>query len=102
MFTSIKPWINVPFQIKPFLKRNGAGSKVFGEEIEALCYPVGEVKLVVDSAGAEKTSTTQLYVDGNLAIKVTDDVVFEGATRPIQRISSFYRNGQADIKVVYL
>jgi hypothetical protein len=94
--------MNVPYQLKPFIKRNGAGTKQFGEIIDGLCYPEADVKLVVDEAGAEVVSTTQLYVDGIAAIKVTDEIIFEGVTRPIQRINSFYRNGVADIKVVYL
>ncbi len=102
MFNSIKPWINVPFTFKPFIKRNGAGTKIFGEAVEDKCYPVGEVLLVVDNAGAEVTSTTQLYVDGRCLIKVTDEVDFDGSKRPIHRINSFYRNGVVDCKVVYL
>lgn len=102
MYASLRPWMNVPFQIKPFIKRNGAGTKQFGGVIDGLCYPEADVKMIVDEAGAEVISTTQLYVDGVVAIKVADDVIFEGVTRPIQRINSFYRNGVVDLKVVYL
>lgn len=102
MYDSIKPWINVPFTIRPFVKRNGAGSKVFDADVAAKCYPESDVKLIVDNAGAEAVSTTQLYVEGSLTIKVTDEVTFENETRPIQRINTFYRNGIPDIKVVYL
>lgn len=102
MFDSLKAWINVPYQIKPFIKRNGAGTKQYGETIDSMCYPVGDVKLVTDSAGAEVTSMTQLYVPGTEQIKVTDDVVFNGEERPILRITSYFRNGTEDIKVVYL
>jgi hypothetical protein len=102
MFDSLKPWINVPFIFKPFIKRNGAGTKLFGDDIEAKCYPVGEVQLITDEKGAEVTSTTQLYVDGECPIKVSDEVTFEGSTHSIKRISTFYRNGTVDLKVVYL
>ena len=102
MYNSLKSWINVPFQIKPFIKRNGAGTKQFGEAIDGLCYPEADVKLVVDDTGAEVVSTTQLYIDGVVAIKVTDEVIFEGTARPIHRINSFYRNGVVDLRVVYL
>ena len=102
MYNSLKPWVNVPFQIKPFIKRDGAGNKVFAETIEALCYPEGRVVLVTEVSGATVSSTCQLHVDGSTNIKVTDNVVFEGTERPIQRINSYYRNGVVDMKVVYL
>lgn len=102
MYASLKPWINVPYVIKPFVRYNGAGTKQFDPDINSLCYPVGDVKLVTDDKGSEKTSTTQLYVDGTESIKVTDNVVFAGEERPVLRITEYFRNGKADIKVVYL
>lgn len=102
MYASLDAWINVPYQYKPFIKRNGAGTKLYGSTVSSMCYPVEDVKLVTDASGAEVTSTTQLYVPGTESIKVTDSVVFNGEERPILRIASFYRNGTADIKVVYL
>lgn len=102
MYASLKPWVNVPYQIKPFIKRDGAGNKIFGDTIDSLCYPEGKVILVINVEGGTVTSTCQLYVDGSTDIKVTDNVVFEGVDRPIQRINSYYRNGVVDMKVVYL
>jgi hypothetical protein len=102
MFASLKAWINVPYQIKPFIKRNGAGTKQYGELIDSKCYPVGDVKLVTDSEGAEVTSMTQLYVPGTEPIKVTDAVILNDEEHSIIRITSFFRNGTEDIKVVYL
>lgn len=102
MFSSIKPWINVPYTIKPFIKRSGSGTKQFGTSIDSLCYPVGGVKLITDETGAEVTSTTQLYVDGSEDVKATDNVVFEGKEWPILRITTYYRNSTPDVKVVYL
>lgn len=102
MYASLKPWINVPYTILPFVKRNGAGTKQYGEPVDSKCYPVGDVKLVTNDEGAEVTSTTQLYVPGTEAIKVTDAVIFEGSERSIVRINTFYRDGVPDIKVVYL
>ena len=102
MFASLRAWISVPYTIKPFVKRTGAGTKQFGDNISSLCYPVGNVMLVTDEDGSEVTSTTQLYVDGREPVKVTDNVGFDGEERPILRISSYYVNGTPDIKVVYL
>lgn len=102
MYNSLKPWINVPYIIKPFLKYNGAGTKQFGDDVPSKCYPVGDVKLVTNTEGAEVTSTTQLYVDGNEPVKITDNVVFADEERPILRVAEYYRDGNVDIKVVYL
>ena len=102
MYESLKEWVNVPFKILPFTGRSGAGTKQFSAPVDSLCYPKEDVKLVVDDGGAEVVSTTQLYVDGTVDIKVTDDVIFEGTQKPIKRVGSFYRNGEVDIKVVYL
>lgn len=102
MFSSIRPWINVPYAYRPFVKRTGAGTKQFGESINSLCYPVSDNKLITDSMGADVVSTTQLYVEGSEAIKVTDNVIFEGSERPVLRIASYYKDGVPDIKVVYL
>lgn len=102
MYASLKTWINVPYQVKPFVRRDGAGTKVFGDTIDSMCYPVGDVKLVTNAAGAEIVSTTQLYVPGTESIKVTDEVVFNGEVHAIQRITDYFRNGVVDVRVVYL
>lgn len=102
MYASLKAWINVPYQIKPFIRRDGAGTKVFGDTIDSTCYPVGDVKLVTNATGAEIVSTMQLYVPGTERLKVTDEVVFNGEVRAIQRITDYFRNGVVDIRVVYL
>jgi hypothetical protein len=102
MYASVKPWINIPYQYRPFLKYSGAGVKQFGEPVSSLCYPVGDTKFVTDVNGAQKVSTMQLYVDGTEAIKVNDSVLIEGEERAIYRITSYYRNGAVDLRVVYL
>lgn len=102
IYNSIKPWINVPVQYKPFIKRNGAGTKQFDTIVSTKCYPVGDVKLITTADGSEVTSTTQLYMHGEESIKVTDNVIFNGEERPILRINDFYRKGIVDIRVVYL
>lgn len=102
MYASLIPWLSVKYQIKPFIRRNGAGEKTYGDLVESLCYPVGDVKLITNADGAEVTSTTQLYLPGTEPIKVTDNVIFNGEERPIQRIAEFYRDGVVDVKVVYL
>jgi hypothetical protein len=103
MFDSIKPWINVPYTIRPFVKRTGTGDKQFGDSIATLCYPQGDNVLITNNAGAEITSSTQLYIEGSTQIKVTDNVIFEGVERPIQHIATYYDGkGKPDIRVVYL
>ena len=102
MYDSLKPWINVPFQFRRFVKYNGAGVKQYGETMSSMCYPVGDTKFVTDVSGAQKVSTMQLYVPGTEQIKVNDSVIIEGEERSIYRITSYYRNGVLDLKVVYL
>ena len=102
MYDSLKPWINVPYVYKPFVKYNGAGVKQFGEPIQDLCYPVGDTKFVTDVSGAQKVSTMQLYVPGTAGVKVNDSIIIEGEERAIYRITRYYRDGTIDLKVVYL
>ena len=102
MYASLVPWINVPYQYKPFIKYNGAGVRILGDPVDSLCYPVGDTKFVTDVSGAQKVSTMQLYIPGTEKIKVNDIVLIEGEERAIYRITSYYRDGVVDIRVVYL
>jgi hypothetical protein len=102
MYKSLLKWVNVPFSIKPFIKRSGTGEPVYGQLEEALCYPVAKTEKVVSMAGAEVLSSHQLYLKGTTRIDAKDKVVFEGTERDIKSIQSFYRNGVVDCKVVYL
>lgn len=102
MYASLRAWMNVPFTIKPFIKYNGAGTKVYDSSRESLCYPTGEVRKILDANGSEVTSTATLYVDGREEIKDNDTIVFEGRERSILRITNYYRGGVVDLKVVYL
>lgn len=102
MYASLKEWVNVPYQYKSFIKYDGAGNKQFGDTVESLCYPTGDVRFVTDVYGKQVVSTGQLYVPGTDGIKVTDVVLFKGEERAILRITGYYREGQEDIKVVYI
>lgn len=102
MYDSLKKWMNLPAQLKPFIRRNGTGTKVYGEAVDIKCYAEGSVKVVTDNTGTEVVSNKQLYVDGSVAISELDGVIFEGSEKSIKSIGTFYRNGKPDIKVVYL
>lgn len=102
MYNSLKAWMNLPVQIKPFIRRNGTGTKIYGEPINGQCYAEGKVTTVTDNTGTEVVSNKQLYVDGSVAISELDCIVFEGSEKSIKSIGTFYRNGKPDIKVVYL
>lgn len=102
MYASLKDWINLPAQIKPFLKRDGAGTKIYKDPVDILCYAEGRIQVVTDTTGTEVVSNSQLYVDGSTTISELDCVIFEGIEKSIKSISTFYRNGKPDIKVVYL
>lgn len=102
MFQSVREWINVPVTVMPFLKRTATGDKEFGEAYEVLCYPQGEVNIVRNWQGVEVVSHNHLHVDGNTNITKLDEVIFEGEQLPVQAISTYYKNGVPDIKVVYI
>ena len=102
MYNSLKAWMNLPVQIKPFIRRNGTGTKLYGEPINEQCYAEGKVTTVTDNTGTEVVSNKQLYVDGSVAVSELDCIIFEGSEKSIKSIGTFYRNGKPDIKVVYL
>lgn len=104
MFSSVKKWIKIDFQIKSYTGRSGTGMKQFSSPVDAKCYPQAKTELITDASGAEVTSTTRLYVDGSTAINVEDNVVFENREWPILSVATFYdgNTGNPDIKVVYL
>ena len=102
MYQSIKDWINVPIEVKPFIKRSATGDKLFGESYQLLCYPQGEVNIVRNWQGVEVVSHNHLYMDGDAKITKLDNVIFEGEELPVQAISTYYRDGKPDIKVVYV
>lgn len=102
MYRSLLNWVNIPFQIKPFLRRTGTGAIVYADTRSELCYPVAEMKEIVNAAGAQTISSHQLYLKGDTAINVKDRIVFEGTECDIKSIQCFYRNGSIDCKVVYI
>jgi len=104
MFKSLKKWLSVPVEIKPFIKRDGTGEPIFGDIISTKCYPQGKVTLVRDVHGNDIVSNLQLYIEGDVAIKVTDAVVFNGSEYNIKALGPYYdgNTGKVDIVVVYL
>ena len=102
MYASLKPWMNVPVVIKPYLKRGATGDKIFGDEHTELCYPQGEVNIVRNWQGVEVVSHNHLYFDGSVQVSKLDNILFEGEDLPVQAISNYYRDGKIDIRVVYV
>lgn len=102
MYNNLKDWINVPVAIKSFIKRSGTGDKEYSESVSSVCYPLAEVKVVVNNAGTEVVSNNQLYFDGSISVTDMDAVIFEGKEYEVKAVSTFYRGGTPDIKVVYL
>ena len=102
MYESLKKWINLPAQVKPFIKRNGTGTKLYGDAFDIKCYAEGKVITVTDNKGTEVISNKQIYIDGSVLISELDCIIFENSEHSIKSISTFYRNGKPDIKVVYL
>ena len=101
MYKSLKKWLNIPVQLLPFIKYDGAGDKEYGQAVDTKCYIEGKVTKVVNAAGNEVISQRQFYFDGSESIKVSDALIFEGKEQLIQAISPFYDKGVIDIWVVY-
>ena len=102
MYESLKPWLNVPVVVKPYVRRSATGDKIFGPSYEVMCYPQGEVNIVRNWQGVDVVSHNHLYIDGSIQITKLDNVVFEDEELPVQAISVYYRDGKPDIKVVYV
>lgn len=102
MYASLKKWMNLNLQIKPFIRRSGTGTIIYGDTVSVKCFAVEKVTLVMDKTGAEVISNTQLYIDGSISISEMDNVIFNNLERPIKTISTYYASGIASLKVVYL
>lgn len=104
MFDSIKPWIRIPFTLKGYTGRDGAGTVLYGPPAGLKCYPQGKVELVTNNKGVEVRSTLQLYVAGDTVVSYLDSIIFEDNAWTIKSIGTFYdgNTGLPDIKVVYL
>ncbi|MNB67616.1 hypothetical protein D3C87_865200 [compost metagenome] len=100
MYSSLKRWANVPFEIMPFVGENTALDKEYGPDIEALCYPISEVKVVVTRDGEEAISNTTLYVDAIYTIKYNDRIKFDDDEHRILSLTSYFENGKRSIWVV--
>ena len=102
MYASLEPWVNIPFYIKPFIKRAGTGKAIYGEPVEYLCYPRSKMKLIKDITGAEVVSSHALYVDASVKVNVKDSIIFEDFEYHILNVNTFYRDGRPDVRVIYL
>jgi len=102
LYKSLKAWMNLTAEQKPYIKRSGTGSKLFGGSVNLKCYAEGKVQVVTNKEGKEVVSNKVLYVDGNTEINELDNIVFEGRESEIKAIGYYYRNGKPDIKLVYL
>lgn len=102
MYDSLKPWLSLTATRHPYTGRDGTGAKLFGASTEFKCYAEGKVQVVTNQEGKEVVSNKVLYIEGALEINEIDDVTFEGKTTAIKAIGYYYRNGQIDIKMVYL
>jgi len=101
-FKEVKKLMNMPLTVMPCTGRNGYGAKAFSSSIVIMCYPFSDIKNIVDYNGAEVVSKHQLYMDGIATIEELDEVVFEGRQTAIKHIATYYDDGVAELKVVYL
>lgn len=103
MYKSLKRWMNLGLQIKPFSKRDGTGEITYEPTVDAKCYAEGKIILVTDRTGAEVVSNLQLYVPGDVMVSELDNLIFQGKEMPVKSISVYYDGvGNPDLRVVYL
>lgn len=102
MFSSLKGKLTTPVLLKHFIRRDGAGNKLFSSTEEVGAYIVSNDEVVVDSKGAEVVSKTQVYLDGTINISKLDNVVLFGEEYEIRSLSTFFWNSSPDVKVVYI
>jgi hypothetical protein len=102
MIKSILPWLNVSASYRPFISYDGVGNKSYGDVTSFLCYPEGSVEIVKDAVGNEVMSKLKLYVKGTNVINENDEVTFNSEVYEVKAVAPYYRDGVADIKVVYI
>lgn len=102
MFNSLKSKLTTPVTLKHFLRRDGAGNKLFSGTEEIGAYIVTKDEVVVNSKGAEVVSNTQVYIDGATNISKLDNIVLFEEEYEVQSLSTFFWNNTPDIKVVYI
>ena len=102
LLKSVKSWCNLPARVRTFTGYDGTGKKTFNNPTNILVYAEGKMEVITNFDGKQVVSNTQLYMDGTIALQPLDEIIFEDVSRTIQHIGTFYRNGVADLKVVYL
>jgi hypothetical protein len=85
------------------VKNGPTGNKEFKPEmVDGLCYPVGKVQQIEDYRGQVVISNSHIYIPGEIEMNVQDSIILDGAVGTIKNITSFWRAGKVDVKVVYL
>lgn len=93
--------MEVPVNIRPFDKRDGAGDRLFKEPITVYTYPSFNVEYVRNALGAEVLTNHHFYIDGSVDVSCLDEVQVNSEWLPVQAIEVFFRDGVPDIKVVH-
>lgn len=102
MYRSLKRWLSMTATRKPFAGMSNTGKRLFGSSSDFKCYAIEKATEVLGSNGEQVVSNHQVYVDGTVEFDLQDNIIFNGVDRPIKTITVYYRNGVADLKVLYL
>lgn len=102
MLKDLKAWLTIPIRQLPFIRYDGAGDKLFGDEIERLCYMEGKITKVTNAAGNEVISMRKIYLDGNCSIHENDELIINGKSYPVQAVEPVFDvDGSVSVLVVY-
>lgn len=102
MYQSILDWLDVEVKMRSFVKRDGAGDKIFKEPVMIYTYPVFETAVVKNPQGVEVTASHHYYVNGNVDVSVLDEILVDNTWRQVQSVDVFFRGGTPDLKVVHV
>lgn len=105
MFESLRSWLTGSIQIKPFVGRNAAADRSFGDIKTIKGFFVGEVTSVSNASGEEVTSNSHFYFDpSKYDVSLEDRVIVDGTERDILTITNYMDGGtgSSSIKVVYI
>lgn len=102
MFKSIRKLCILPATYREYLKRTGAGAKVYSPVVNNIhVYVDGKIKVLNDDTGAQFTSSMQFFIDGACPIKALDEITFGAFTREVRAVRPLYWHDKLDMKVAY-
>lgn len=80
--------LQIPIQVIPFIKVDGAGDKIFGDVVDTVCYAEGAIRVVTNLEGREVVSNLTLYLNGEETLTKYDEFIFDKETYQIKALNA--------------